>query len=225
MSVPTHGIGCRTRTFPTKCKKCGDKVYYFACGCGSKVFFDELGWPWNEHCCEFSKSDRDWASSRPRRKDGAGGVQVELSPGVTATRPSHAPGEGWNIDQAVAREEERRAKSRRRNPIEAVPPGADWEVQITGVMTEISPHVDVYQFLKISPTAINKGFLGPLGGGMWGRVTFHVLEDVIYSYTTWVPTGSLSADARRGLAASATLERVDVADKAREWVCTRFLVE
>lgn len=225
MSVPSHGVNCRTRTFPTKCKGCGDKVYYFACSCGSKVFFDELGWPWNEHCCDFSKSDHDWARSRHRRKDGAGGVQVHLSSGVIATRPPDDPGEGWNIDPSVVIEEERRAESRWRNPIEAVPPGAEWSLEITGVVTEISSQVDVYQSLRMSRTAINKAFLGPLGDGMWGRVTIHVFEDVIYSYTAWVPAASLSGDASRGLAVSATLERVDVAAKAREWVCTWFVFE
>ena len=43
MSVPRHGVDCRTRTFPTKCKDCGDEVFYFSCTCGSKVFFEELG--------------------------------------------------------------------------------------------------------------------------------------------------------------------------------------
>ena len=157
------------------------------CSCGSKVFFDELGWPCNEHCCEFSKSDREWAGSRPRQKDGAGGVQVGLSPGVTATRPPDAPGQGWNIDPVVATEEKRRAKSRRRNPIEAVPPGAEWSLEITGVVTELLPRVDVYHSLKLSRTAINRAFLGVLGDGMWGQVTIHVLEDVTYSYTAWVP--------------------------------------
>ena len=225
MSVPTHGIGCRTRTFPTKCKNCGDKVFYFACSCGSKVFFDELGWPWNEHDCDFSKSDREWAQSRPRKKDGAGGVQVKLLPGVTATRPPDPPGEGWNIDPGVKDEEARRARSRQRNPIEAVPPGAERTVEITGVVTELAIPVDVYRSLKISRTAIGKGFLGALGDGEWGRVTIHVLEDVIYSYKAWVPATLLAGDSRRGIAVSASLERVDVAEKAREWMCTWFQIE
>ncbi len=225
MGVPTHGLDCQTRTFPTYCKKCGDKVFYFSCSCGSKAFFDDLGWPWLEHCCEFSKSDWEWATSRPRKKDGAGGVRVQLSSGVTATRPPDSPDEGWKIDPSVAVEAKRRERSRRENPIEAVPPGAERRVEITGVVTELTSQVDVYRSLRISPTAINKGFLGVLGSGEWGRVTVHVLEDVIYSYTAWVPAVLLKGDVRRGVAVSALLHRLDVAGKAREWVCTQFQVE
>ena len=60
MSEPRHGLDCRTRTFPAKCSDCSDDVF-FSCTCGSCVLFDELGWPWAEHDCGFSTSDRRWA--------------------------------------------------------------------------------------------------------------------------------------------------------------------
>ena len=49
MSVPTHRAGCETRTWKTNCLDCGKPVYFFACTCGSKVFFDALGDPWPLH--------------------------------------------------------------------------------------------------------------------------------------------------------------------------------
>lgn len=49
MPVPTHEPGCQTTMFPAKCPDCGDKVYFFACSCGSKVFFDLNYPPWNPH--------------------------------------------------------------------------------------------------------------------------------------------------------------------------------
>jgi len=48
---PTHGWWCNARTYPTRCRHCGAKVFYFSCDCGSKVFFDSLGWPWPVHDC------------------------------------------------------------------------------------------------------------------------------------------------------------------------------
>ena len=48
---PTHGWWCNARTFPTRCRYCGAKVFYFSCDCGSKVFFDSLGYPWPVHEC------------------------------------------------------------------------------------------------------------------------------------------------------------------------------
>ena len=218
MSVPTHGLDCRTRTFPAGCSKCGDYVFHFSCSCGSKAIFNELGWPWPEHCCEFSRSDLKWARSRPRKKLGDGGVEVEISHGLTATRPPDTPATDWNIHPSVVAVEKRNENSRRRNPIEAVPPGGDWDVEITGVIREVTRKRDVYEFLKMPRTEMNKAFLGVLGTGEWGRVTIHVLEDVIYSYTVWAPTALLN-DVKTGVAVLAEFIRLDIANKAREWVC------
>jgi len=48
---PTHGWWCNAQTYPTRCRYCGAEVFYFSCDCGSKVFFDSLGWPWPVHDC------------------------------------------------------------------------------------------------------------------------------------------------------------------------------
>ena len=46
-----HGEHCNSKTYPTNCKQCGSKIFYFSCDCGCKVFFEELGHPWNVHHC------------------------------------------------------------------------------------------------------------------------------------------------------------------------------
>ena len=51
MSVPTHGPDCSTRTFQSKCKYCGDVIFFFSCTCGSRLIFNELGYPWPLHSC------------------------------------------------------------------------------------------------------------------------------------------------------------------------------
>ena len=48
----SHGYWCNTKTYPMKCQYCHEKVFYFSCDHGCKVFFDELGDPWPEHYCE-----------------------------------------------------------------------------------------------------------------------------------------------------------------------------
>src|SRR5207245_2491852 len=50
-SNAVHGSWCGARTYPTRCRYCGQKVFYFECNCGSKVFFAELGGIWPEHRC------------------------------------------------------------------------------------------------------------------------------------------------------------------------------
>ncbi len=39
--VPTHGLDCaKLSSYPADCDRCGAKIIYFACSCGSKVYFD-----------------------------------------------------------------------------------------------------------------------------------------------------------------------------------------
>ena len=217
MSVPRHGVDCRTHTFPTKCGNCRDDVFFFSCTCGSRVFFDELGGPWLEHECAFSASDRRWAQGRRRTKFPGGGVRVEISDGVTAIRRGERRRRSWNIDPEVAAAAKREARSRESNPIESVPPGRDWTGEVTGVVRELDRRVDVYRRLKLPRTALSEGFLGDLGSGEWGRMTIHVLKSVTYSYTAWVPVSLVPAGGLGiGATVSVVLQRVDIAGKARE---------
>ena len=226
MSVPRHGVECRTRTFPTKCSNCGDAVFFFSCTCGSRVLFDQLGWPWPEHDCQFSRSDQAWARSRHTTRLGDGGVRVELSSDVTVTRPAERRRRRWDIDPAVADRARRDARSRECHPIESVPPGAGLTEEIVGVIRAMERNVDVYRRLEVPRTTGGKAFLGVLGSGRWGRVTIHVLGRRIHSYSAWVPDRLIPRhNLRNGVTVSAVLQRHDVARIAREWVCQRFNVE
>ena len=40
-----------SKTFPTRCKYCGERVFYYANEYGSKVYFDNLGGTWPIHKC------------------------------------------------------------------------------------------------------------------------------------------------------------------------------
>ena len=52
----THGSWCNTVTEPRDCRYCRSRVFYFTCDCGCKVFFEDLGPPWNKHDCpEYQK--------------------------------------------------------------------------------------------------------------------------------------------------------------------------
>lgn len=217
MSVPQHGEHCRTHTYPTKCRNCGNPVFFFSCNCGSKVFFDELGPPWHEHDCSFNLSDKRWARNRPRTRQADGSLVVGIAEGIVAVR---RPEKTWNIDSKVVKAVREETKFRQSHPIESVPPGADWEVEIIGVVRELNKHVDVYQYLNIPQTSLNQGFLGDLGSEKWGRITIHEPKSVLYSYTSWVLASELqSAGLEKNVTVSVTLERFDVPQKARVWIC------
>ena len=73
---------------------------------------------------------------------------------------------------------------------------------------------------------MSQGFPGDLGSGEWGRVTLHVLDSVVYSYSAWIPVSLLPAGGvGMGVMVLTVLNRLDVAGRAREWVCRRFRVE
>lgn len=49
MPVPTHRADCQTMIWKTTCPDCKKQVWYFSCTCGSRVFFDNKGYPWPLH--------------------------------------------------------------------------------------------------------------------------------------------------------------------------------
>ena len=52
MSIPSHNLSCLTKAVRFNCQDCNRPVWYFKCSCGSKIFFDDLGWPWPLHHCK-----------------------------------------------------------------------------------------------------------------------------------------------------------------------------
>ena len=76
-----HGPRCNSVTWPTKCRDCNERVFFFRCDCGSGVFFDELGGSWPLHDC-----DTSWTRNLKRWKDDSGGINVEIAPGITVRR-------------------------------------------------------------------------------------------------------------------------------------------
>ena len=213
----THGWWCNSVTYPTKCPSCGDRVFFFRCDHGSAVFFDVLGEPWPEHDCETS-----WTRNLTRWKDSSGAINVELTPGVTVRRPPEG-----GIDAGVARKGKHR--SQRPDPIKAIEPDSEAKCAIFGVLREKRVVVDVAVALKLpSASTMASAFLGPLGKGRWGKVTVHAQspdEDVLHSYTAWVPSEALSRlVCGNGSVVAVDLRSVAVPGVGRFWVGRAFEV-
>ncbi len=63
--IPSHGLFCQTRTYPTNCPECQARVFFLECTCGSAVWFDSLGGGWPLHYCPARlakpiRSDAEW---------------------------------------------------------------------------------------------------------------------------------------------------------------------
>jgi len=52
-----------------KCKCCGDEIFFYQSPFGGKVFFNELGHPWEKHCCEPKCCGKEIASIPYERLD------------------------------------------------------------------------------------------------------------------------------------------------------------
>lgn len=52
MSHPFHDSSCTSLAFEMPCPACKEPVFYYKCSCGSKIFFNEPGYPWEIHNCD-----------------------------------------------------------------------------------------------------------------------------------------------------------------------------
>lgn len=57
MPIPSHPPTCQTLTYPTRCSRCGERVFYLQCTCGSKVFFNDLN-DFERHECDGAPARR-----------------------------------------------------------------------------------------------------------------------------------------------------------------------
>lgn len=220
----THGRWCNSVTRPTRCPSCGDSVFFFQCDCESKVFFDELGPPWPIHDC-----DSSWARSRPRTRDSSGAITVEISPGITVRRvPERRVPDNFSIASDTVSRARRRIQQR--DSIVAIDPNSDsGPVTVVGILREEKIEVNVVASLRLpSNSSMVSAFLGPLARGRWGKITIHRQssnEDVIQSYTAWVPSEILADDGyARGVTVMATLFAFSIPQVRTFWICDDYEV-
>ncbi len=211
-----HGSWCNSVTWPTKCSQCDQRVFFFRCDCGSRVFFDKLGAPWPIHDCETS-----WARDLRRWQDDFGWINVEISSGITVRR---AP-EG-SIDHTIVPRAKRRES--RPDPIVAIKPEGSEKITIVGILREKRMEVDVTFTLKLPETSIVAGFLGELAEGKWGKFTIHTQppnEDVLHSYTAWAPSAALShANNSQGVTVEVQISSKSIPGVDNFWVCSHYNV-
>ena len=60
-------ISGERKCFPTRCRYCGQRVFYFENEFGAKLFFDSLGPPWPKHRCAAYLAARNYGSPSPNR--------------------------------------------------------------------------------------------------------------------------------------------------------------
>ena len=129
-----HGVYCKTKTFPLKCKYCQQQIFFFSCDCGSRVLFDELGPPWPMHYC--GTPNPNPAPYQPSNVGAPSGVNIYrrshyssgLLPGLQSAADFIAP-------DVVKRVKESQNMARDTFPIEPI---GSTNAEIIGIVRELS---------------------------------------------------------------------------------------
>lgn len=212
-----HGEWCGAKTWPTSCPSCSAKVFYFSCGHGSKVFFDDLGSPWPIHDCEES-----WGRSLRRRTDNNGDTVVELKPGITVTR-SFAKPASFKVEQSVISKAQPAKGKKAQDPIRVIEPERELSESHIGILREIRPCADPVKAFRMPDTAPGRASLGSIGKQEMSKITVHVpypTEDYVESFTSWVPARLLrDRRVKRGVTVAVDLRRIQIVGRGYAWFC------
>lgn len=152
MPVPTHAPNCSTVTFRTTCRDCGASVYYFACNCGSKVFFDHLGAPWPEHantCLPYlvrlnlEEGHRSINDIRNLIRETADVLGVQI------------PERAERLLGFAERAKDNRIRVSTIAPLEGI-------AEINGAIVSVTPQVNIFRHFKVDDGPVGRGILGEL---------------------------------------------------------------
>ncbi|WP_322489607.1 hypothetical protein [Chloroflexus sp.] len=157
----SHGPRCNSRTWPTFCQYCGQRVFYFTCDCGCKVFFDELGAPWPKHqCLGYLHS---LIETYGREVIERGMAVMMMTPGIDRTYTTQ-------VQQAYEREVWQPAPKKdiiRRDPVH------DAREDVVGIVRELIDGVNVFKLLGTSDNWFSLAILGSLAKAECVQITIH----------------------------------------------------
>lgn len=212
-----HGERCGAKTWPTSCPSCSERVFYFSCGHGSKVFFDELGYPWPVHDC-----DESWARGLSRFTDDNGDTVVELKSGITVTRVFSKPA-SFTVEQSVISKAQPAEREKAPDHIVSIEPDRELSEPHIGILREIRLSVDPVRAFSMADTAMGRASLRSIGKQQMGKITVHVpypTENYIESFTSWIPTKLLrERRIRRGATVALDLKRIQIVGRGYTWFC------
>jgi hypothetical protein len=139
-----HGVWCHSKTIPMTCRHCGQKIYYFFCDCGCRVFFDNLGGDWPIHECSGSHFKKA-SSAKP--------IPKILKPTEKVL---------WSLITADEIEKEYKIRVRKNQsafynskvPILFMEAKKDISVTTTDIIKEIVSPVNIFKIFNISKNSV-----------------------------------------------------------------------
>jgi hypothetical protein len=167
MAVPTHSPNCSTRTFQTTCQDCGATVHYFACNCGSKVFFDRLGGAWPLHadsCLPYLV--------RLNLEEGFRSIE-EIRELVTETSETLGIAIPENVNRLLGFAERVRNNRLR---VSTIAPCQNIAT-IDGTIISVTPQVNIYRHFDLDDGNVGRALLGNLVNAPLAKVTIREEPD------------------------------------------------
>ena len=215
--VPTHGIDCRTVTFPTSCRECGSAIFIFMCNHGSCVLFDDLGPPWPLHDCDVS-----WTRGLVKTHHDDGSISVPWKNGITFIRP----GSDFSIEPPSLDKALKRTRKNYVDPIRRVAPPRSGTRKLVGMLREISRNADPMKAFDLPDTNMARAMLGRQWQQPVGRITIHVddgVNDYLESYTAWVSASLIrSKRITTGIPVAVVLVSAELPYDDVTWFCKEF---
>lgn len=221
-----HGEWCGTKTYPTTCRTCSADVFYFSCGHGSKVFFDELGAPWRIHDCEEAREEA-WARGLKRFTDANGDTVVELKPRIRVIKSLDKPA-SFGIEQDVIASARTAKRKKAQYPIVPIEPERELSESHEGILREVRPSADPMKAFSLPDTVPGRASLGSIGKQPVGKITVHVpypTEDYTESFTSWIPAKLLQdRRVKRGVTVAVKFKSILIVGRDYTWFCDSFEV-
>lgn len=157
----SHGARCNSRIWSTLCRYCGQRVFYFTCDCGCKVFFDELGAPWPKHQCRGYLNSLIETYGREVIERGM--AVMMMTPGIESSYAS-------KVQKAY--EQEVRQPAPKKNIIRRDPVHGARE-DVVGIVRELIDEVNVFKRLGTSDNPISRAMLRSLATAQCVQITIH----------------------------------------------------
>ncbi len=218
----THGINCRTKTFPLNCQFCSSRIFFFQCECGSRVLFDMLGDPWPMHDCR--------NSSPPSAPRPPGKVALQTLKDVSFT--VEEPNSGLLL--GLRRGTERippgiihRSVDSVSKPRETVSmdPYGERQESIVGVVSHIYRFAIGSRFSIDSDTLVASAISSVLGGLDVAQITV-LVDDYLndesavdkMSYAIWCHPDGVPASLEEGHIVEAIIRPRDFMSLGKRWV-------
>ncbi len=224
---PTHGYWCNTRTFPINCRDCKAGVYFFMCDCGSRVFFDDLGYPWPIHDCGASRVGTSGSGSSAPRPSGR--MAWSSLTGVTFSKqdPNYGllPGMkrfNGSIDEGIS------GRVKRTDPVlretMRMDPIGDRQEELLGVVSDIH-HMALGERFAIGADTVGAEMIVKQLGRLDVTQITILVDDIdvdpeavdLMSYTAWWPENVSEALAIGDVVRAAVLPK-DIWGIGRRWV-------